>query len=543
MKLKPAAIFAAIVLATVAAVLLPSCQTTLSEKSGTTVMYQYPNDIEMWNHIYALSEPFVIPQKIPQAVVIPHHDITSPFQNSFYKSLSNLASKTNAEPAVVVVIAPDHFEQGTKNIVFPKNTKFMAPEGEIPLASKIEKLLEEQILSDEVLKNEVSFQDSLWENEHGIYIHTPFIKHYFPNAKILPILVKMFSNPEEFRLYQKLGELLAKNLPENSLVIASVDFSHYQIPRMTNLHDIASQNTIAKFESAQDIEIDSPESITCIQKFALCKNAKNPVLIHKSSTYDFIPEEFVVSTSHQYWEFLPDSAAEEISKYYEEVAKTSQRFSKIDYENTKNQLILIGGSGNIGAGIRTNWKWDRYKKSKDKAEILLRDLAGSEARFLSGFDEIIFDMRQGETFTRNLHKTAVNIRAVDFDSKNIEENKSQSSTAHHRSNSAKNQINILVGITKNPASVPEIEAKKLLESNDVVIFRENIGLSDSYCYFYENDELKIINLGIVVGNDKKPVHGNLVALNWSSGKLKSEIFSYESKTNVIPAIYQFFVEQ
>ena len=230
-------------------------------------------------------------------------------------------------------------------------------------------------------------------------------------------------------------------------------------------------------------------------------------------------------------------------KYYEEVAKTSQRFSKIDYENTKNQLILIGGSGNIGAGIRTNWKWDRYKKSKDKAEILLRDLAGSEARFLSGFDEIIFDMRQGETFTRNLHKTAVNIRAVDFNSKNIEENKSQSSTAHHRSNSAKNQINILVGITKNPASVPEIEAKKLLESNDVVIFRENIGLSDSYCYFYENDELKIINLGIVVGNDKKPVHGNLVALNWSSGKLKSEIFSYESKTNVIPAIYQFFVEQ
>ena len=58
-------------------------------------MYQYPDDIEMWNHIYALSEPFVIPQKFPRAVVIPHHDITSPLQNSFYKSLSILASKRN----------------------------------------------------------------------------------------------------------------------------------------------------------------------------------------------------------------------------------------------------------------------------------------------------------------------------------------------------------------------------------------------------------------------------------------------------------------
>ncbi len=542
MRIRPAAIFAALI---AAVTIFPACQSSGKhkiEESCTTVMYQYPDDMDMWNHIYAMSESFVIPQKMPPAVVIPHHDITCPLQNSFYKSLSKVAEQSQNEPAVIVIISPDHYEQGKKNIVFPKNTRFMAPEGEIPLAEEIEEALKAEILADEKLKDEVSFQDSLWENEHGIYIHTPFIKHYFPKAKILPILVKMFSESQEFQLYKNLGQLLSGHLPQNALVIASVDFSHYQIPRMTNLHDLVSQNAIANFEDVQDIEIDSPESITCVQKYALCKNAKNPVLIHRSSTYDFIPEDFIVSTSHQYWTFLPDSAEKEIADYYGQVKKTNQRFSKIDYERTKNQLILIGGSGDIGAGLRTKWKWDRYKKSKDKAEILLRDLAGSEARFLSGFDEIIFDMKAGEKFSRNRHKTQVNVLALEIEKKNIEEIRKESSTAHHPDGSVKNQINILVGITKEPSSVSEKEAKKILEFNDVLILRENTGLSDSYCYFYENGGLKTINLGILRSNNKKPAEGNLVALNWSEGRLKSELFTYKSQNEVIPAIYQFFVE-
>ena len=37
-------------------------------------------------------------------------------------------------------------------------------------------------------------------------------------------------------------------LPEDALVVASVDFSHYQIPRMTELHDYVAMNTIQNME-------------------------------------------------------------------------------------------------------------------------------------------------------------------------------------------------------------------------------------------------------------------------------------------------------
>ena len=113
-------------------------------------------------------------------------------------------------------------------------------------------------------------------------------------------------------------------------------------------------------EDPRYAEIDSPESIQVIFSYCKAKKADKPVLINRSSTYDYIPDEYVESTSHQYWCFYDDS------------------------------LDLL----------------------TDPADILLRDVAGKEARFLYGFDAVILDPQVGTTYERTLHNTTLTVDTI-----------------------------------------------------------------------------------------------------------------------------------
>lgn len=494
-------------------------------ETAVTVKYQYPDDTEMWKHIFSSSKPFVIPEKMPASVVIPHHDITSPFQNSFYGALSK-----QKNPSVVVLVSPDHFEAGKKQIVIPENTVFEAPDGILKTADLSEKLLQNEKIGSYVDKTEKP-----WLTEHGIYIHTPFIKHYFPDAEFFPILLKSFSKDEEFEIYENLAEVLNEILPQDALLIASVDFSHYQIPSMTELHDHVSMNTIQNGEDLKHIEVDSPESLTVIKEFARLRNCEEPVLIHRSCTYDFIPDDMVNSTSHQYWAFYSKDDKALISEYESKVLETSQRYSKADYSKA-NQTILIGGSGTVGAGVRYKWDWDRYRNSTDEAEIKLHDFAGTEARFLEGFDAIIFDVKPGDFYTSTKHGTQLNIKG------SLDSDLPEEAALCKQEDFSDNRINILVvTINENFSDFYEKNrdciVNKLSETYEVIVFRDLEGLYDGECII-NNPERKsqTVKTGILCG--KENIKGTVLCINWYDGKMNVETYDYESNNGVPPAINQ-----
>ena len=368
---------------TVISLLYSSCASqqvkTSKHDKAQLVQYAYPGDRAMWAQIFSLSKPFVLPEgegAFPRAVIIPHHDITVLRQNSFYSALS-----AKVQPKVVVVLCPDHFESGKNFITVPKKTVFETPDGELSLYKE---------LADELKKSElgkyVCVQDGIWRNEHGIFSHTPFIAHYFAGAKFLPVLLKPESCAENFMLYKRLGEFLCKVLPKESLVVASVDFSHYQIPRMTAMHDYVSMNTIANWEDVTNLEVDSPESLTAVISFASSCGCTMPLLVDRSSTYDYVPDDNVVSTSHQYWAFYSGLGRDAVDSFAKKALLCGQRVNHLRYGT-----LLIAGSGSLGAGVHTFWAWDRYGLEKDEALRSLRDAAGTEARFFKGFDAYVFD--------------------------------------------------------------------------------------------------------------------------------------------------------
>lgn len=500
------------------------------EESQIIVKYQYPDDYGMWKHIFKRTEAYKIPQTETNAIIIPHHDITVSHQSSFYKALAQQKSDYD----VIVLISPDHFEKGTNLITIPENTIFETPEKQLELYEPLNSHLTNPNNS---ISKFVSPSSEPWKIEHGIFAHTPFLKHYFPQSNFFPILLKSFSKEDEFFAYEKLAEELNKVLPKNSLVIASVDFSHYQIPRMTNLHDFVSMNAIVNSEDLKYIEVDSPESLTVVTKFSQLRNLTKPVLINKTSTYDFIPDDFIVSTSHQYWAFYNEENSKQAIELFYKQEFTKQRILTTDFSSTKNQTILIGGSGTTDAGIRTFWKWDRYKESKDFAEKNLQDLAGTEARFLNGFDALLFELNEDEKFIHTKHGTTLFINGMNNN------NSEKHILPEEILNQKNNQINIaFINCTSlEPKKIlnQKKSLTKLLSHYEVVILHDTTGTKDSFAML-ANDSPKgyeLINLGIIAGNNKK-AKGTILCINWHNNIRQIELFDYSSNSNFPPAIFQ-----
>lgn len=506
--------------------IITSCTSIKKQEVITKAGYVYLNDTNMWNHIFKLAKPYVIPQLLPSSVILPHHDITEQRLNSFYSALSSLEEK----PSVIVLLCTDHFEQGKKNIVAPKNTYWQTPDGDL--------FVDEELLSNVVnapqMQDKISLQNEIWNIEHGIYIHTPFINHYLPGIKIVPFLLKGFSSDEEFEDYKLLGKVLAQLVPQDALLIASIDLSHYQIPAWTNIHDIVTENTIQNMESPRHLEIDSPESMTCLFEYNLNRGYTNPVLIDKSSTYDYIPQEKVVCTSHQYWTFYkPENISQEqIDDFKNKALKKGQRVNQSDYKNTVNQTILLLGSGNMNEGVRDYWYWDRYKKSNDPTEILLHDMAGSEARFLTGFDAIVFDPPVGSVYTKKLHGTTLKIHSTNNELQNIPFEEKQPA-----------QINGLVINVQSGEEYPEVsKIKELLNFFDFVLLRATDSSKDAMAYVCNSrmtTEYTCYNLGILYSAEKQPIKGAVLSLSWQNSKLSTCLMPYESPTGIPPQIEQY----
>jgi MEMO1 family protein len=168
-------------------------------------------------------------------------------------------------PRTVVIIGPNHYNVGAADILVSKYL-YETPWGNLdPDSENISKLISAKIL----------FQDEKpFEKEHAISTLVGFIKYYLPEAKIVPIILKRGVDRKNL---DKLSEKLNEILPENSVVLASVDFSHHLNKIASEFHDKASIAAIQNFdwERIYGSEIDSPASIYALEKYLNLKGAQN----------------------------------------------------------------------------------------------------------------------------------------------------------------------------------------------------------------------------------------------------------------------------
>ena len=168
------------------------------------------------------------------------------------------------KPPVVVIIGPNHFTAGINNIQVSRYA-YETPWG---------RLNPHQETIDYLIKNSNAFQEEKsFEREHSISALVTFVKYAFPDTQFVPIIVKRDISMARM---EKLAKDLDDILPEDALVIASVDFSHHGNRFMAQFHDDKSVGTIESFDfnNIPQLEIDSPPSIYALLKYLRFRDAQ-----------------------------------------------------------------------------------------------------------------------------------------------------------------------------------------------------------------------------------------------------------------------------
>jgi len=273
--------------------------------------------------------------------VVPHHMLAKEIIVDFFE----FVAEQEKYPETIVLLSPDHFNSSMLN----RETSFITVNWE----TGHKKILE--IPVDVSLLKKLSTNHSFKQNngailsEFGMTNLLPFIKKFLPETKIIPIIV-----PEDISRKQvnQLITTIDNIAPSTTLLVASVDFSHYLPTGAAEFHDMKSVRVLLNCEQEEftNIEVDSWQSLYAVRIFAKLREIENPTIIAHKNSIDFLPYDLNSTTS-----------------YFSVVFQQGK-----PVENLKVETILLAGDMMLGRGIEELMKQNSVYYPFQKIVQLLR---------------------------------------------------------------------------------------------------------------------------------------------------------------------------
>ena len=186
-------------------------------------------------------------------VVVPHHNMVADQRAQFF---SELAEKI-VPPQTIILVSPNHYYAGSGQIQ-STSQDWNIGQGQILANQKIVSFLTQNKLATN--------EPSSFTNEHGIYNILADIKNNFPSATLVPLIIKNASLEQVHKLALGLEQSCA-----DCLMIASVDFSHYQPALLGQLHDDYSLRAMQKLDTENILnkaEVDSGPTLALLTSWA-----------------------------------------------------------------------------------------------------------------------------------------------------------------------------------------------------------------------------------------------------------------------------------
>lgn len=178
--------------------------------------------IEHFNSNFTLDNEFEIDIK---ALIVPHAGY---IYSGFTANLAyNIASRQNFENIIVIGPSHRHYLQGAS---ISTKKEYETPLGNIEINLKLVNNLKEKF-------DFLCFEEDA-HFEHSTETQAPFIKNYFPSAKIVEII---YGNLDFKKLSRLTNELLKK---KNNLIVISSDLSHFYDLKKANYLDNICLNAI-----------------------------------------------------------------------------------------------------------------------------------------------------------------------------------------------------------------------------------------------------------------------------------------------------------
>ena len=151
------------------------------------------------------------------------------------------------------------------------------------------------------LLTDLSLDENLeaFKREHSIGAIIPFIKYYYPKAQILPILISSYAREADA---QRLSQWLGSNLDEESLIVFSMDFSHYLEYSQAQANDQITKGlilgkNIGRIAELNNDYVDSPIGLAACLLLAQDRGLETKI-IYQANSADYIKPTPIETTSY-----------------------------------------------------------------------------------------------------------------------------------------------------------------------------------------------------------------------------------------------------
>jgi len=200
-------------------------------------------------------------QEAVHAGVVSHHLLAKEKIAEFYSKISSDKIKT------IFLLSPDHYNHffEPEILAYTSKAPWNTPYGEL----EADKDVIDELLNSDI----VNSKSSAMGLEHGIYTEIPFIKKFFPNAKIVPLVLK---SSLQYGDFLQLGQELKNMSQESTLLIVSSDFSHDATQDKAIENDAKSIDELKNIAQAdiKNITSDCKQCIAVMQTYLGDKDLK-----------------------------------------------------------------------------------------------------------------------------------------------------------------------------------------------------------------------------------------------------------------------------
>lgn len=217
--------------------------------------------------------------------IVPHHLFPGFIITDFFRTLSFQKPKT------IILVGPNHYEKGNFNALtslYGWQTPFGAVEPNT------------EIINNLAGSGLVKVNEDVLPKDHSVAGIMPFIKFYLPDTRVAPIILSGTMTQEETEL---LSDKLKNFINEDTIIIASVDFSHYLNNKQAEENDKITLNVIKNFDYKQLFKmnndyVDSPPSIATLM-FVMQKLGKtNLEVFYNTNSGQLQNNNFIETTSY-----------------------------------------------------------------------------------------------------------------------------------------------------------------------------------------------------------------------------------------------------
>ncbi len=217
--------------------------------------------------------------------IVPHHLIPSFIIADIFERIASQGIQT------IILLSPNHYDIGTTPIL-TSEIAWNTPYGEVlPHSNIIQKLTQ---------KDYISVDEEILDNEHGIAGLLPFIKYYSDEIKIVPLILRQNLTEEQIG---DVSKTIADVIDDDTVIVASVDFSHYFTSDEAEQKNEESIKVIEKRDYDKLLEmnsdnLDSPEAISILLQTVDKIGTKHLQMLHNTNSGKLMDDLYGETTSY-----------------------------------------------------------------------------------------------------------------------------------------------------------------------------------------------------------------------------------------------------